>query len=73
MSNRNNHSLTTGLAATLVVATVALLAACSQTHEEPAADAVTPGATPSLSGEALTSDLPEVVIVASREEPRKGG
>ena len=73
MSNRNNYSRTTGIAATFVVAMVALLTACSQTHTEPAADATTPGAPTSTSEVIPASDMQEVVIVASREEPRKGG
>jgi hypothetical protein len=70
MSNRNNYSRTTGTAATFAVAMVALLAACSQTHVEPAADAATLNGPTSTSEGAAASDLPEIVIVASRDEPR---
>jgi hypothetical protein len=49
---------------------VALLAACSQTHVEPAADAATLNVPTSTSEGAVASDLPEIVIVASRDEPQ---
>ncbi len=42
MSNRKNYSRTTGITATFAVAMVALLAACSQAHTEPAADGGNP-------------------------------
>jgi len=73
MSNRNNHSRTTGIAATFAVAMAALLAACSQTHVEPAAETATLNVPASTSDGAAASDLPEIVIVASREEPRTRG
>jgi hypothetical protein len=73
MSNRNNYSRTTGIAATFAVAMVALLAACSKTHVEPAADAATLNVPVSTSEVTETSDLPEIVIVASREGPRTRG
>jgi len=73
MSNRNTLSRTTGIAATFAVAMVALLAACSQTHVEPAADAASLNVPASTSEEAAASDLPEIVIVASRDEPRTRG
>ncbi len=73
MSNRINYSHTTGIAATFAVAMVALLAACSQADVEPAADAATLNVPTSTPEGAATADLPEIVIVASREEPRTRG
>ena len=69
MSNRNNYSRTTGIAAILATAMVALLAACSQTHVEPAADAATLNVPTSTPEEAAAADMPEIVIVASRDVP----
>ena len=73
MSTRNNDSRTIGIAAILATAMVALLAACSQTHVEPAAESTTLSVPSSTSEEAATSELPEIVIVASREELRTRG
>jgi len=70
MSNTNNNSLTTGVAAILATAMVALLAACSQTHVESAADAATLNVPASTPDEAAAADMPEIVIVASRDAPR---
>jgi hypothetical protein len=73
MSNRNNFSRTTGIAGTIAVAMVALLAACSQSHVEPAADAATVNVPARPSEGAAASDLPEIVILGSRDEPRTRG
>jgi hypothetical protein len=73
MSTRNNYSTTTGIAASFAIAMVALLAACSQTHVDSASDAAILKGTANPAEGAATSDLPEIVIVASREEPRTRG
>jgi hypothetical protein len=73
MSNRNITSRITGTAATFAVAMIALLAACSQTHDEPAADAATLNVPASASESNAVADMPEIVIVASRDEPRNRG
>lgn len=73
MSTRKNDSRITGIAATFAIAMVALLAACSQTHVDSADDTAKLSVPASPSEGTAASDLPEIVIVASREEPRTRG
>jgi ABC-type glycerol-3-phosphate transport system substrate-binding protein len=76
MSNRTFDSLKPRIAAITASATVALLASCSQSPDEQAAAAADAAmlTTPTSTADPVdTTEMPEIVIVASREKPRTRG
>ena len=67
MIYRNNRSRVPYASALYAAAVAALLSACSQSDVEPAPKATT------IHLSETASDMPEVVVTASRERPKSNG